>query len=223
MTKNRQNHTVDACSPFDISDDDVLKAMKDINGYLDITPGDFKELYRLAFTRAVERLKNLFKARDIMTEKVFFVKSDSPSEEVARMMATESITGVPVVEAEGRVIGVISEKDFLFSLGSKDTRSFMDVVAHCLKNKGCLALSMRKQTAEDIMTSPAITVNDETPVFQIAGLLTEKKINRVPVTDKKGKLIGIVARSDLIQASCALADNPEEEGSRRSSRGYGIF
>ncbi len=212
MTKNHQNNTINACSPFDISDDDVLKAMKDINGYLDITPGDFKELYRLAFRRAAERLMNLFKARDVMTEKVFFVKRDTLTEDVARMMATEGITGVPVVEAEDRVIGVISEKDFLFNLGSKDTRSFMEVIAHCLENKGCVALSMRKQKAEDIMISPAITISAETPVSQIAGLLTEKKINRVPVTDKKGKLIGIVARSDLIQASCALVDNPEDEG-----------
>ena len=74
MTKNNQNNTLDSCSPFNISDDDVLKAMKDINGYLDITPGDFKELYRLAFTRAVKRLTNLFKARDVMTKKVFFIQ-----------------------------------------------------------------------------------------------------------------------------------------------------
>jgi CBS domain-containing membrane protein len=207
MKGNLKNSAMDACNPFDISDDDVLKAMKDINGYLDITPGDFKELYRLAFTRAVERLTHLFKARDVMTEKVHFVKKDTLSEEIAGMMAKEGVSGVPVVDSEEKVIGVISEKDFLFHLGTKDSRSFMDVVEHCLKNKGCLALSMRKQTAEDIMTSPAITVSDETPVFQIAGLLTEKKISRVPVTDLKNKLIGIVSRADIVQASCALPAN----------------
>ncbi len=211
MSKNVEISPVDPCNPFDISDDDVLKAMKDINGYLDITPRDFKALYRLAYTRAVERLTHLYKARDVMTEKVLSVSRNTPSEEIARMMATEGIAGVPVIESDGQVIGVISEKDFLFQMGTQDTRSFMDVVAHCLKSKGCVALSMRKQKAEDIMTSPAVTVSAETLVSKIANILTEKNISRVPVTDSKGKLIGIVARADIVQTSCALAVKAEDE------------
>ncbi len=211
MSENVEIKHVDTCNPFDISDDNVLEAMRDINGYLDITPRDFKTLYRLAYTRAFERLTHLYKARDVMTDQVFSVTRDGPSEEVARMMATEGIAGVPVIESDGQVIGVISEKDFLFQLGTKDTSSFMDVVAHCLTSKGCVALSMRKQKAEDIMTSPAITVREETPVSEIAAILTEKQISRVPVTDPKGKLIGIVARADIVQTSCALAVKTEEE------------
>ncbi len=211
MQTNNPSRDVDACSPFDISDEDVLKAMKDIEGYLDITPRDFKTLYRLAFERAAERLRKLFKARDVMTRKVFSVTKDTPSEEVARLMAKEGISGVPVIESDGQLIGIISEKDFLFQLGTKDTRSFMDVVAHCLTSKGCVALSMRKQKAEDIMTSPAITVSEETPASEIAAILTKKQISRVPVTDPKGKLIGIVARADIIQTSCALAIKTEDE------------
>jgi len=211
MNENPQNRYVDTCSPFDISDDDILKAMKDIDGYLDITPRDFKILYRLAYTRAVERLTHLIKARDIMTVKVFFVKRDTPSEEVAYMMATEGVAGVPVVEDGGKVVGVISEKDFLFHLGTKDTRSFMDIIAHCLRSKECVALSIRKQKAEDIMTSPVITVRPETPVSEIANILTEKGINRVPVTDQEGKLMGIIARADVVQSSCALTAQTENE------------
>jgi len=211
MNENPQNRYVDTCSPFDISDDDILKAMKDIDGYLDITPRDFKILYRLAYTRAVERLKHLIKARDIMTVKVFFVKRDTPSEEVAYMMATEGIAGVPVVDDGGKVVGVISEKDFLFHLGTKDTNSFMDIIAHCLRSKECVALSMRKQKAENIMTSPVITVRPETPVSEIANILTEKGINRVPVTDQEGKLMGIIARADVVQSSCALTAQTENE------------
>ena len=211
MNENPQNRYVDTCSPFDISDDDILKAMKDIDGYLDITPRDVKILYRLAYTRAVERLKHLIKARDIMTVKVFFVKRDTPSEEVAYMMATEGVAGVPVVEDGGKVVGVISEKDFLFHLGTKDTRSFMDIIAHCLRSKECVALSIRKQKAEDIMTSPVITVRPETPVSEIANILTEKGINRVPVTNQEGNLMGIIARADVVQSSCALTAQTENE------------
>jgi len=109
--------------------------------------------------------------------------------------------GVPVVENEGKIIGVISEKDFLFRMGTKDTRSFMGILAHCLKSKGCIAISMREQKAEDIMTSPPIIVNEDTPISEITSIFTEKNINRVPVTDKADKLIGIVARANIAQAS----------------------
>jgi CBS domain-containing protein len=54
------------------------------------------------------------------------------------------------------------------------------------------------------MTSPAITVLENAPVFEIASIFAEKNINRVPVTDQNGHLIGIVARADIFQATCAL-------------------
>jgi CBS-domain-containing membrane protein len=205
MAENFNNRCLSSCAPHDISDDDIINAMKDIKGYLDITPGDFKTLYRLAYTHAIERLSHLFKASDVMTKKVFFVKKDAATEEVAHMMATQGVSGVPVVEDKGEVVGIISETDFLFHMGSKDTRSFMDVIAQCLRNKGCVALPIKKQKAEDIMTSPAVTVRPDTPVSEIAAIMTEKRINRVPVTDSEGKLIGIVSRADIVQTSCALA------------------
>jgi CBS-domain-containing membrane protein len=201
MKKISQNQNICTSHPLEISDDDIIEAMKDIQGYLDITPGDFKVLYRLAYKHAIERLSQLIKACDVMTERVIFVKRDTPSEEVAHTMATHGISGVPVVESENKVIGVISEKDFLFHMGSQDTTSFMEVVAHCLSNKECVAISMRQQKAEQIMTSPAITVRKDVSVSKIAMLFTEKNINRVPVTDREGKLLGIVARADIVQSS----------------------
>jgi CBS-domain-containing membrane protein len=201
MKKISQNQNICTSHPLEISDDDIIEAMKDIQGYLDITPGDFKVLYRLAYKHAIERLSQLIKACDVMTERVISVKRDTPSEEVAYTMATHGISGVPVVESENKVIGVISEKDFLFHMGSRDTTSFMEVVAHCLSNKEFVAISMRRQKAEQIMTSPAITVRKDVSVSKIAILFIEKNINRVPVTDREGKLLGIVARADIVQSS----------------------
>ena len=192
------------CTPhlFDISEDDILEAMKDIHGYVDITPGDFKELYGLTNKHAIKRLTHLVKARDVMTKKVIFVTGDISLEEVAQTIATHGITGVPVVDSEEKVVGVVSEKDFIFHLGSKDTTTFMGVVAQCLRNKEWSAMSMHQQKAEEIMTSPAITVREDVPVSEIANILTEKNISRVPVTDQLGKLLGIVAKADIAQLSC---------------------
>ncbi len=193
----------------DISDDDIFEAMKDIPGYLDITPQDFKVLYRSAFKHAIERLTEQVKAQDVMTDKVISVREDTSSGEVAKRMAAHGITGIPVVDAEKRVVGIISETDFLFQMGNKDTRSFMDVVERCLRNKGCIAITMRRLKAQDIMSSPAVTVRADTPISEIANIFTEKNINRAPVTDEKGNLLGIVARADLIQSSLLMKINPD--------------
>jgi len=191
------------CTPefFDISDDDIFKAMKEIPGYLDITPGDFKDLYRFAYKQAIERLTRSVKALDVMTKTVISVERHTSSGEVAFLLATNGIAGAPVVDERKKVVGVISEKDFLLHMGSKDTRSFMDVIAQCLSNKGCVAITMRQDKAEDIMTSPAITIREDTPVSEIVNIFTEKSINRVPVTDDQGNLLGIVARADILQSS----------------------
>ncbi|MCP4576328.1 MAG: CBS domain-containing protein [Deltaproteobacteria bacterium] len=188
-------------SPMDISDDDIFMAMKGINGYLDITPGDFKEIYRLAYQHALNRMTHSVTAGEVMTTDVVFVKKDDPLETVAETMAFHGIAGVPVVGTGETVIGIISEKDFLFHMGGKDTKSFMEVAAQCLKSTGCVAITMRRQKAEEIMTSPAITVRKNAPVSEIATIFTAKEINRMPVTDDGGRLLGIVAREDIIRYS----------------------
>ena len=202
MTDRSQHENTCSLNPPDISDADILDAMKDIEGYLDITPGDFKMLYRSAYTHAIERLARTVRARDVMTEKVIYVQADTPTAEVAHTMANHGISGVPVVDRKNRVVGVISEKDFLFSLGSEDKTSFMEVISHCLSNRNCLAISIREQNAGHIMTSPAITVQRDVSVSAISRILTENRINRVPVIDKKTKLLGIVTRADIVQSSC---------------------
>ncbi len=191
----------DISGKIDISDKDIFEAMKDIPGYLDITPGDFKELYKFAYHHALSRITRSVKARDIMTRDVISVDIDVSLKRVAELMAGNAISGIPVVNKDKKVVGVISEKDFLSRMGAKSSKSFMGVVAECLKGKGCVAVSIREQSARDIMTSPAITVSEETGVNEIAGMFTGKNINRVPVVSLEGVLTGIVSRADIVRAS----------------------
>ena len=184
---------------IDISDDDVLQAMKKLGGYVDITFGDFKELYHIACSHALNRLMHSVRARDIMTKKVVSVQTQDQSVEIAERMANHNVSGIPVLDDEGQVVGIISENDFLSRMGDREVTSFMSIVARCLQQKGCLAVSVSKQKAEDIMTSPVVTVSEDTPVSEIVQIFAEKKINRVPVTSGDGKLIGIVSRADTLQ------------------------
>ena len=182
-----------------LTDQDVYEAMKSIPGYLDITPGDFKELYCHAYRHAVERVSRSVLARDMMTRDVAFVSLDTPLDEVAELMGYRGISGVPVTDDNRMVVGVISEKDFLSRMGEIGPKNFMTVVANCLEAKGCIDLSVRAKQSVDIMSSPAITVHEDTPYFEITGLMARRTINRVPVTDADDRLVGIITRNDLIR------------------------
>lgn len=201
----------DPTAPPDIAEEDVYEAMKAIEGYLDITPEDFKILYGLAYKHAVSRLARSVLARDVMTRNVITAHADAPLAEVARTMALQSISGLPVVDDEERVIGVISEKDFVFDIGGGETlRSFMEIVAYSLGAKGSLALPAGHQKAKDIMTHPPVTVMEEATLSEVANLMADKNINRVPVISHGGKLVGIIARADIVQASCTVIISPKD-------------
>lgn len=198
MADHPDSNKKDLSGAVDITDEDVYDAMKEIPGYVDITTGDFKEIYRHAYKRAVERLIRSVKARDVMTREVISVDINDSVTEAARILGEHGISGVPVVESGGRVVGVLSEKDFLRHMGSQDKMAF---VAECLREEGEVDVSVREKTAGDIMVSPAITVDEETPIVEIAAIFRDKKINRVPVLNKKGELKGIVSRADIIQSA----------------------
>lgn len=187
-----------------ISDDDVLEAMKALQGFVDITPGDFQQLYRFAYRRAWERLNQSILAGQVMTRSVVSVTADMPLYRVAEELARHEISGVPVVDDEQKVVGVISEKDFLRAMTDVGRPSIMHVIETCLQRTKCSVGSLRKRRAGDLMSTPPITVGAEAPLAQIARLFQEHNINRVPITDDKQKLLGIMTRSDLVGAYCAL-------------------
>ena len=178
------------CALVDISDADVMAAMKAMQGYIDITPADFREIYRVAYALARERMMSSLKAADIMTSPVHGVTVDSDLIAAASLLADKGISGAPVTDAKGCIVGIISEKDFLRQMGASKSGSFMQVVAHCLKNKGCVATP--------------ITAAVDISIGAISELLMEKNINRLPIVDAYGKLVGIVTRSDLVNAFCTL-------------------
>ncbi len=191
----------DLVSGIELKDEDIFEAMKAIPGYLDITPGDFKEVYRLAYRHALERLSRTVTAAEIMTREVVAVRPDTPLAEVAAAMGRRGISGVPVVDEAGKVVGVISEKDFLTHMGVTQPQNFMVLVASCLQSRGCVALPIKKRQAADIMIAPAVTVGPAASVKEIAALFTARGINRVPVTDPEGRLLGLVSRGDIVKAA----------------------
>jgi CBS domain-containing membrane protein len=186
-----------------LTDADVLEAMTSIQGYIDITPGDFKEIYQIAFRHAIDRLSRSMTAEQIMTRNAIAVRLETDLVRTARLMSDAGISGVPVIGDDNIVMGVISEKDFLRRMGADTSGSFMNVIAQCLSNRGCLAIPIRDKTAKDIMTSPAITAKSHVSISDLSRILKDHKINRIPIVADHGRLVGIVSRSDIINSFCA--------------------
>ena len=197
----RESKEAESSVRSQVSEDDIYEAMQDISGYLDITPGDLKEVYAHAYQHALERIRNSVKAADIMTRGVVTVLKETSLGEVAELMARNGVSGLPVIDAERHVLGIISEKDFSLNMGDQHINSLMGTIADCIRHQGCAAMTIRGKKAEDIMTSPVITIREETVLGEIASLLAKNSINRVPVVDSRECLIGIVSRADIVRIS----------------------
>lgn len=197
---NRDHDQNQTCQAI-LTDGDIYEAMKEIPGYLDVTVGDFREIYQVAFRKALERMYEDIPVERIMTREVVTVRLDATASEVAHRMAEKSVSGVPVIDPDGRVAGVISEKDFLALMGAGKYHNFMEVVSQCLTSRGCVAAPMKTKTAAELMSAPAITVGLETLTSRVPELFHGNRINRVPVVDSQRRLVGIVTRFDLLRVA----------------------
>ena len=140
-------------------------------------------------------------AADVMVSKVITVSPEASVKEVAEILLAKRISAVPVVDRDGRLLGIVSEGDLIHRIetGTERHRSWwLEIFA----GKETLARDFVKshaRLATDVMTHPVITVTPETPLGELASLLERHRIKRVPVV-RDGKLVGIVSRANLVQA-----------------------
>jgi CBS domain-containing protein len=133
-----------------------------------------------------------------MTKDVVTVKRDADIQEAARRLSGLSISGMPVVDDEGKVIGVISEADILSLAGLKKGHTFKDILRHLLGEP--LPKRGTGTTVGDVMSTPAITAGLDDDVRGVAAVLDSRRIKRLPVVDGEGKLVGIISRADVVRA-----------------------
>ena len=151
-------------------------------------------------------------ARDIMTSAVVSVAPDTPARRIAQLLVDKGISAVPVVDAAGAPIGMVSEGD-LIGRDEADRESRRDWWLTLLAegevvNADFLAsLQAPERRARDVMAGPLVTVAEDTEASEIARLLTAHRIKRVPVV-RDGRIVGIVSRADLLRALAAEAPAP---------------
>jgi CBS domain-containing protein len=145
--------------------------------------------------------------RDLMTTDVVSVPPETPLKAVAALLVAHRISGVPVVDAGGRVVGVVSEADFLAKEGRRDPNRRRSVL-HWLLDRG-RADRVRQRvaavTAGEAMSSPAHTIGLDRPLAEAARLMNDERIKRLPVVDGE-RLVGILSRADIVRAYARTDD-----------------
>jgi CBS domain-containing protein len=136
----------------------------------------------------------------VMTRDVMTVPRDTSLRDVARILADRRISGLPVLDEAGKLAGVVTEADVLVKeMEQKERRG--GVVGWLLEpDEGWRENKFEARTAGQAMSSPVITVRPTDQVTKAATLMIENGINRVPVVDDAGSVVGIVARADLVRA-----------------------
>ena len=119
------------------------------------------------------------KVKDIMTQEVISVKKETPIYQAMELMRKKDITGVPVVEDDMTLVGILTEKDVIRLFYADEDE----------KNK----------TVKDFMTRPAVHYNDNDSLQTICDFMMVNYFRRVPVTSKAGKVVGIISRPDIIE------------------------
>ncbi|HEX6207278.1 MAG TPA: CBS domain-containing protein [Actinomycetota bacterium] len=154
------------------------------------------------------------KVEDVMTRTVVVVREGTPFKDVVRMMLEHRVSGVPVLDGEGRLTGIVTEADLLTleegKVEPKHRRSFLE----WLVQPGRLA-EIEAEAAEvraaDIMTPSVVTARPELTVPEAAKLMLDAQVKRLPVIDEDGKVLGIVSRRDLLQPFLRTDEEIERE------------
>ena len=147
------------------------------------------------------------KASDVMVLSVITVGLDASIQEVADLLLRHRISAVPVVGANGEMLGIVSEGDLINRPEAETTHRkswWLDALA---SNEILAAEYVKSHSRKvaDVMTREVITASPDTSVAEVAALLERNRIKRVPIV-KNGKIVGIVSRANLLQALASLKD-----------------
>ena len=135
--------------------------------------------------------------KDVMTTRVVSVTRDASFRAMAAALREHRVSAFPVVDDDGKVIGVVSEADMLVKEAlDSEPHGMPGMITGILRRKE--HEKARGTTADDLMTSPAITVTPDDTLERAARLMYTRKVKRLPVVDANGHLAGIVGRSDLL-------------------------
>ncbi|HEX5999494.1 MAG TPA: CBS domain-containing protein [Hyphomicrobiaceae bacterium] len=144
-------------------------------------------------------------AADIMTFGAATIRADAPVEEAARVMLQHRISGLPVMDNNGNLVGMVTEGDLLAREASTQRRRWLELVLGSVKPADGPRLA-HLATVSEVMSRPVVTVREDTPVHEVADILQRDRIKRVPVV-RGERVTGIVSRADVLRGLARLAED----------------
>jgi CBS domain-containing protein len=151
-------------------------------------------------------------AKDVMTAKVVTVSKDTLIHEVIGLLLKYRISAVPVIDGTQQLVGIVSEGDLLRPEGTNPRQPWW--LTAVLARQGLSYDTLQGRTAGDVMTRKVYSVEEDTPLSEIAELLERRHIKRVPVL-RNGKLVGIVSRANLLHGLASTIIEHHEPGAAR--------
>lgn len=145
---------------------------------------------------------------DVMTRDPIVVSPQTPLKEAIQILVERRISGLPVVDNTGKLVGVLSETDLMWQETGVSPPAhimFLDSVIY-LENPAKYERELHKalgQTVGEVMTPEAITIKPEKPLREAAAIMHDRSVRRLPVVDSTGTVIGILTRGDIVRAMAA--------------------
>jgi CBS domain-containing protein len=134
---------------------------------------------------------------DVMTPEPVCVPLDEPADQVMKALLSARFTGLPVVDSENRPVGIVSQTDLIYRAGMPVRLALMAQSDH--ERLKTVVQGLTAKTAAEIMTGPAVTIEENAPLTQAVNVMVKNKVKRLPVVDEAGFLTGIVSRLDIFQ------------------------
>jgi CBS domain-containing membrane protein len=175
------------------SQEDLASAMKEMNGYIDVTGEDLEKIYSLAIVHSHQRRLGELRLKDIMTREVVTIKPQQSLEEVWKLLRRHRIRGAPVVDEANKLLGIVSIADFLKVADWRMCNTLVARMKLFFSNQG-------SHTVAQIMSTPVIVGHENMLLTQAFLLFSEKGINHLPLVDESGELVGILTRLDLLSS-----------------------
>ena len=138
------------------------------------------------------------RVKNIMTANPKTVSATSPLNGVVKLLLSSIFTGIPVVDNDRRPVGVITQSDLIYKAKIPIKLSILPEKDRARLDEYLLKLAPQK--AEDIMTQPAITIDQDKMMTDAIAVMVEKKVKRLPVVDGKGNIVGVLSRMDIFHA-----------------------
>lgn len=144
-------------------------------------------------------------ARDVMVKKVITINKNASVAELSELLVKNKISGVPVVDDSGKLVGIATEGDLIVrdaDLHFPRYFKLLDSIIY-LESLNKFKRNLRKYLGtkvEDVMTSKVKIVKEDTPVNVVANIMIRVNVNRVPVLDNDGNLVGIITRADIVKS-----------------------